>query len=119
MKLKLANAALHGLHLMVIVLVVVGWAFDATRPAQLVVCILTLLSWFVLGPLVGQPGMCFLTDFQHRLWRRTGRGGNENYMSYLFRRLTGHEPSSAGARRIDLATQAVLYTCTGLSIYLS
>lgn len=118
MKLKLANAALHGLHLFVIVLVMVGWAFDTTRPAQLVVCGLTLFSWFLLGPLMGQPGMCFLTDFQHRLWRRTGRGGSENYMSYLYQRLAGREPSPVGVRRIDLATQAVLYVCTGLSIYL-
>jgi Protein of Unknown function (DUF2784) len=118
MRLRIANALLHAVHLLVIALCLAGWAFATTRALHLGLCALTLLSWFVLGPLIGRPGYCFLTGFQHRIWRHFGRTDQANYMSYLFERLTGRPPTPRGSRIIDWATQFVLYTCVTLSLIL-
>ena len=113
---RLANALLHGLHLCVIGFCVTGWAFEETRVAHLALCGLTLASWFLLGPLIGRPGYCFLTGVQHWLWARGGRNECPNYMSFLFERLSGRTPGPQTTRRIEVVTQAVLYTCTLLSL---
>lgn len=112
----IANAALHLLHLATIGFTLIGWIWSETRPYHLVVCGLTLASWFVLGPLIGQPGHCFLTGFQHRIWGRMGNQQRPNYMSYLAERVTGKK---ANVGRIDLLTQMGLYLCTALSLTLA
>ncbi len=111
---RLLNFALHALHLGVIGFTLVGWIWPSTRPWHLVLCALTACSWFVLGPILGQPGFCFLTGFQQRLWSHLGRGAQGNYMSYLFKRLTGRVPN---VKAIDRATQAVFYACALLSLW--
>lgn len=113
--IRFANAALHALHVGTVVFTLIGWIWPQTRPYHLIVCGLTLASWFVLGPLIGQPGHCFLTGFQHRIWGRMGNPNRPNYMSYLAERLTGQPPN---ARRVELATQTGLYLCTLLSLVL-
>ncbi len=118
--LQLANALSHLAHLLVITFSVVGWAFDGTRLLHLVLCGLVLFSWFVLGPLVGKPGFCFLTGIQHWIWRKLGANGEkpDNYMTYLLQRVTGITPTPRGVKAIDYMTQAVLYTSTALSFAL-
>ncbi len=117
--MRLANGALHALHLIVIGFCTVAWAFPVTRPLHLVVCALTLLSWFVIGPLLRRPGYCFLTGLQHWMWQKQGRDERPNYMAYLYQRCTGRTPGVRSRRTIDITTQAVLYSCTALSIYLA
>ena len=113
---RLANGLLHALHLAVILFSVLGWIWPSTRPWHLALASLIAFSWFVLGPLVGKFGFCFLTGVQHALWRKVGVSDSTNYMSYLARRLTGREPNAA---RINLWTQWVFYATTALSAYLS
>jgi len=48
----------------------VGWIFNKTRRAHLMLVGLTLLSWFVLGIFHGW-GYCFLTDWHWQIkWKR-------------------------------------------------
>ena len=116
MKWRLADAALHALHLAVIGFSLTGWIWPQTRVWHLVLCGLTLFSWFILGPLLGKPGFCFLTGFQHRVWAKAGRSDQPNYMSYLFQRISGREPNVVA---IDRATQVVFYGCTLLSLWMN
>ena len=116
--MRFANGALHAMHLVVIGFCVVAWAFPETRVLHLLVCGVTLLSWFAIGPLIGRPGYCFLTGLQHWLWGKQGRTERPNYMAYLFQRFTGRAPGLGGVRVLDMTTQLVLYGCTLLSIYL-
>ena len=121
MMLRIANGSLHALHLLVISFSLTGWAFAQTRAPHLVLSGITLFSWFVLGPILGRTGFCFLTGIQHCIWKRNGRSERPSYMSYLFKRLTGRAPGSPGApsvRAIELVTQIVFYSCTLMSILL-
>ncbi len=113
--IRIANAALHLLHIATILFTLVGWIWPETRPFHLIVVGLTLFSWFVLGPLIGQPGHCFLTGFQHRIWGRLGKAERPNYMSYLAERITGRPPNP---QIVDSWTQTGLYITTALSLYL-
>jgi len=118
MMLRVLNVLLHGLHLLVIVFCLVGWAFAETRLLHLVLCGLTLASWFLIGPLIGRPGYCFLTGMQHWVWTRLGREERPTYMSYLYHRLTGRDSGATGRRTIEVTTQVVFYGCTLLSVLL-
>ena len=77
-----------------------------------------LFSWFILGPLIGKPGYCFLTGMQHWLWRQSGEPNEENYMCFLYKRVTRRTPTEQETKRIDLGTQAVLHVSTLLSLVL-
>jgi hypothetical protein len=112
------NGLSHLLHLGVIAFTCLGWILPATRPLHLVISGLTLLSRFLLGPLIGQPGFCFSTGIQHRIWKRMGAPATGNYMSYLYGRLSGQAPSAQGVRWIDRVTQGVLYSTTLLGLLL-
>ena len=116
MKLHALNACLHTAHLSIIVFTCVGWAWGATRPAHLVLCALIALSWFVLGPIIGRPGYCAVTGLQHRLWSQLGRVDHPNYVTFLYRALTGRP---GDPRTIDLVTQGVFYAAALASIVAS
>ena len=116
--LLLFNVLSHCLHLSVITFSVIGWAFPETRALHLVLCGLVLFSWFILGPMIGKPGYCFLTGIQHWLWKRRGEPTQVNYMCFLYHWLTRRTPTERQAERIDRGTQAVLYLSTFLSLVL-
>ncbi len=110
-----ANLFLHALHLAVICFSFLGWIWPQTRPWHLVLAGLIAFSWFVLGPLIGRSGFCFLTGVQHALWRSQGREAKANYMVFLCEKILGRSPNSA---RVDVVTQAVFYSTTVLSLVL-
>ena len=110
--LRAMNMALHAVHLFVIGFSVVGWMFDKTRLANLVLLALILFSWYGLGPLMGQSGTygyCVITDLQWSLRRRLGlEAPPGGYMTYLGDRLTGHD---VNALLVDRITAAVFLLC--------
>lgn len=116
--LRLADIALHVAHVLFILAVLVLWAFPETRIVHLVLCGATLVSWFVVGPLIGKPGLCVLTAAQHWVWSRRGLADRQNYMALIYQRLTGRRPGSRTTGTIDLITQVVLYTLTAFSLLL-
>ena len=91
MPLNLANIALHGLHLAIVLGAGTGWMFCETRLATLALQGAIALSWLVIGPLSGKPiGYCLVTDLQWRVRRDIGlveRPGG--YMKYLLDGVTG------------------------------
>ncbi|MEZ6017992.1 MAG: DUF2784 family protein [Planctomycetota bacterium] len=114
--LRLGNALLHATHLAVICFSCVGWIWPETRPWHLALAAGIAVSWFVIGPLLGDPGYCVVTGAQHALWRRLGHTEQPNYMSFLYARLTGRPPDSA---RIGRWTQGTFYATTTLSLALT
>ena len=110
------NALLHGLHLSVIAFSCLGWVSPVTRPAHLALAALIALSWFVLGPLLGQGlGFCAITGVQHALWQREGRE-TPSYMVFLAERLTGRPADPA---RVNHVTQLVFYATSLASLALT
>lgn len=116
--LRVADVLLHVAHVLFILAVLVLWAFPETRVVHLALCGATLVSWFVVGPLVGKPGLCALTAAQHWVWRKRGLLDGQNYMALLYERLTGRKPGSRTTGTIDLITQIVLYAVTAISLLL-
>jgi hypothetical protein len=100
----------------VILFSMLGWMSPATRPFHLALAGGIAASWFVVGPLIGDPGFCAITGAQHAVWRRLGRTETPNYMTYLVRRITGRQPDGA---RVARATKWTFYGTTALSLVLA
>lgn len=116
MTLRLANALLHGLHLAVIAFATFGWLVPAARPWHLALAAAIAASWFVLGPVLGEPGYCALTGLQHAVWRRLEPDApRPGYMAFLCQRITGRPPDRA---RVERWTQGVFYATTAASLVL-
>ena len=72
-------------HTTVVVFVVLGWTMRATRPWHLVACLLTAVSWVLLGMRYGF-GYCFLTDWHWRVREQLGAlelSLNHDYLGVL------------------------------------
>ncbi|QDU69597.1 hypothetical protein [Engelhardtia mirabilis] len=115
MKLRLASAALHLTHLAVIGFSTLGWLWAPARPYHLALAALIAASWFVLGPLVGQPGLCAVTAVQHRIWERLAVERPQSYVVFLVELVTRRP---ANPVTVDRMTQAVFYATTVASIVL-
>lgn len=116
MGLRLANASLHATHIAVIAFSVVGWVSPATRPYHLMLAAGTAVSWFVLGPLISDPGYCAVTGLQQAVWRRMGVADPPSYVPYLVERVTGRVPDPVVARRV---TQWTFFATTTASVALA
>lgn len=113
--MRFANAFMHGLHLAVILFCALGWILPETRAWHLGLCALIYFSWFVLGPLTGELGFCFLTGIQQKLWKKQGREIDASYMVFLYEKLLQRP---APQPLVSYVTQGVLYSTTLLSLCL-
>ncbi len=85
----LVNFIFHGLHVIVIVFTLFGWAWRVTRPANLILILLTLGSWYILGHWFGE-GYCPLTDWHWKVRRKMGISEiSDSYVKLVFDRVTG------------------------------
>lgn len=107
--LWIANVLMHGMHLAVISFSSLGWIWPQTRALHLVLAAGVAASWFLLGPIMGRPGLCILTEVQHRIWKRMGRTEMPNYMPLLYERIAGHP---GDPERINRVTQIAFYSTT-------
>ena len=107
------NIAMHGVHLGLILFTTLGWLVPAWRPAHLVLCALTVFSWFGLGIPAGKPGMCLVTEIQKKLWRRMAIEDRDSYVVFLLERITGRRPDPA---RTEVMTQATFYVSAVISL---
>lgn len=91
--LNAANLALHGLHQALIVFSIMGWMFCETRMLNLTILLLTLFSWYGLGPLLNKGdayGYCLITDIQWKIRNKLQLPPLEGgYIKYLADRLLG------------------------------
>lgn len=77
------------LHNLVILFNLLGWAWRPTRRANLVLLLLTGLSWFGLGIFYGW-GYCPITDWHYQVLENLGETDLPySYISYLLMRLFG------------------------------
>ncbi|MFH1321306.1 MAG: DUF2784 family protein [Bacteroidota bacterium] len=76
-------------HSFLIIFNLFGWVWKKTRKANLVLLLLTGLSWFVLGIWYG-IGYCPLTDWHWEVLRYLGNNNLPgSYVKYLVDRITG------------------------------
>lgn len=115
--LQTLNLALHGFHQILIVFNVVGWMFCETRMLNLIVLLLTLFSWYGLGPLLKKGdvwGYCLITDIQWGVRKELGidsRSGG--YIKYLADNLLS---KNFDETRVDKLGTAVFLTCIFASV---
>lgn len=87
--LQILDYAFIGLHSLIIAFNLFGWAWRRTRRANLVLLLLTGLSWFGLGLFCGW-GYCPLTDWHYAVLRSLGETGLPySYVSYMLQRCCG------------------------------
>lgn len=76
-------------HTSLIVFNLLGWIFKTTRKINLIILLLTGISWFVLGLKFG-IGYCPFTDFHWKVLHKLGHQNLPNsYIEYLLERITG------------------------------
>jgi hypothetical protein len=103
-------------HTAVIAFNLFGWAWKKTRRANLVLLLLTALSWFGLGLIYG-IGYCPLTDWHWDVLRKLGRTDLPySYIKYLADRLTGLD---FNARLVEVATAALFFIALAASIFVN
>jgi len=83
----LFNAFFHLFHAALIIFVIVGWMFPATRLAHLILILLTLGSWFVLGIWMGM-GYCPVTVWHWKIKDALGEGRpGMSYIQFVLQKL--------------------------------
>jgi hypothetical protein len=103
-------------HTLLIVFVLVGWAWRRTRRAHLVLVLLTALSWCVLGIRYGF-GYCPCTDWHWQVRERLGHYDMPaSYIKFLIDTATGRD---APAQIVDTAVILGLVTALAFSMALN
>ena len=114
--LRMLNYLFHIIHVALILFVVVGWSLEPLRTLHLVACSMVLVSWFVVGTIIGKPGYCIITGIQFRIRSRLGlQEKPQNYMAFLCQAIAGKRVNE---NKVDIVTQAGLYIPTALSTIL-
>ncbi|MFZ2053043.1 MAG: DUF2784 family protein [Candidatus Aminicenantales bacterium] len=114
--LTLLNAFFFVFHSCMIVFILFGWAWKKTRPANLVVILLTAFSWFILGIWYGY-GYCPSTDWHWRVRAKLGIYDlPESYTKFLVDSFTGGDVSQ---RMVDIFTLILLLSALAISLTLN
>ena len=103
-------------HSSLMVFILLGWMWRKTRPANLIVILLTAFSWFFLGLWYGF-GYCPSTDWHWQVRMRLGyRDLPDSYTKFLVETFTGWEVSQ---RIVDIFTVLVLMLALSASTYIN
>jgi hypothetical protein len=90
-------------HTSLIIFNLTGWIFRKLRVWNLVTLLVTGSSWLILGPILGIPGYCPLTDWHFSVLEKLGKTDlPSSYIEYLAERLTGHDIDSAFADKLTM-----------------
>ena len=94
-----------------------GWLWRRTRRLNLIILLITGVSWSILGLLVGTPGYCPLTDWHFMVLSKLGKTDlPDSYIKYLADRLTGLDINSSF---VDNLTICVLLAALAISLILN
>jgi hypothetical protein len=100
-------------HTLLIFFNLFGWLIKPLRKANLIVLLLTGVSWFILGIFYG-IGFCPFTEFHWQVLHKLGQYNlPDSYISYLVERFTGFLPS---AKITDILTVVFYFIALGLSL---
>jgi hypothetical protein len=103
-------------HTCIVLFIVFGWMWKKTRLANLVIILLTALSWFFLGIWYGF-GYCPCTDWHWQVRMKLGLyDSSTSYLEFLVEKLTGLDVSRA---LVDKFAVAFLIAAFCLSIGLN
>ena len=103
-------------HTILIIFILLGWIFKKFRRLNLLVILLTMLSWTLLGLIFGF-GYCPLTDWHFNVLEKLGRAGlPSSYIKYLADRLTGY---NFDQRMVDTVTLVGLISAFLISAYVN
>lgn len=101
-------------HFLLIVFILLGWVWEKTRRANLVVLVLTGLSWSVLGIWYGF-GYCPFTDWHWWVRVKMGRYDMpDSYVKFLVDTVTGWD---VDAGFVDAMTLVFFLAALVVSIY--
>ncbi len=93
-----------------------GWIFRITRKSNLVMLILTGLSWFLLGIFYG-IGYCPLTDWHWQILHKLGKTNIPNsYIKYILDRMFSLD---LPVDLVDSMTGLFYFMSLGISIYMN
>lgn len=105
-----------GFHTLLILFNVFGWIWKKTRKLNLILLLLTGLSWTLLGIFYGF-GYCPLTDWHFKVLRKLGEHDLPNsYIKYLVDRLLGLD---VNADLVDQLTLIVFIVALAISLILN
>ncbi len=108
--------AFIALHCLVIGFNLFGWCWRGTRRANLVLLVLTGLSWFGLGIFYGW-GYCPLTDWHYDVLQALGETGLPySYVNYMLGRCCG---ITADAFWVDVCVVVSYFTSLAISLTLN
>jgi len=106
-RLVMMDYMLHGVHLSLMSICILGWMFEPTRILHLLVIIAVAVSWFGLGKFFGY-GYCVLTDTQWRVKRRLGQEPyTDSYVKYVLDKVSGLDIDKKITDRLTLYTYVV------------
>jgi hypothetical protein len=112
--LRLLDALLTLLHLIIIGFNLTGWIWSRTRRLHLIVAGLTASSWFVLGIWYGM-GYCPITDWQWRVKERLGeRNLPASFITYYADKISGRHFSD---QVINMVTVSLFAIAVAGSLY--
>lgn len=104
------------LHSLVVVFNLFGWAWRPARRANLLLLILTGLSWFGLGIFYGW-GYCPLTDWHYQVLRELGIIDLPySYITYMLGRCCG---LSADPALVDVVVVLAFFSSLTISVVLN
>jgi hypothetical protein len=113
MGFQILNIFFHVTHVVMIIFILIGWAFQRTRNLHLIVLLLTVFSWFGLGLLFGW-GYCFWTDWHWEVRDQLGKPHPASYVKLLADSVTGQN-WNPGA--IDLVTLLIFLFIVLITLY--
>jgi hypothetical protein len=111
--LYLINFVFHSVHVIVILASVFLCFFKDFIYIHLILQASILVSWFVIGPIFNQPGMCLITEVQRWIYHKYNLDFPSSYMMYLYEKFGIEVGSEKNADRI---TFSVFTLCTLVSI---
>lgn len=104
------------LHVFVMIFNLIGWIWKRTRKAHLILCIVTLASWFILGIWYGL-GYCPLTDWHWAIKEKRGITDLPNsFAKWLIDAVTGR---NINADLIDLVVGIALLISIFAAVYIN
>lgn len=114
--LLLGDRLLDGLHAVIALFCLIGWAFPATRSLHLLLVLIIVFCWFGLGGVLGTR-YCPLTDLQWRIKKQLGKKpDNSSFVGYAIENLFGIRFNSRQAHRF---TEIIFYLVAAISLYMN
>lgn len=113
--LQFLNVFFHIAHILVISFILIGWAFEKTRPLHFITMLLTIFSWIGLGYFYGW-GYCFLTDWHWQVRDLLGLPYPASYIKLLADSLAGRSWDGA---TIDTITALFFFFVLGITVFVN